>query len=177
MTSSSLPEPGLTIRSATPADAPGVLAIYGPVVRDTHVSFEAEPPTVEEMAERIEATLREHPWLVAVSEKGEILGYAYGSSFRSRPAYRWTVEVSAYVLPDARGRGIGRALYRRLLDELEERGFVTALAAIALPNAESVAFHEAFGFERVGVFRDVGFKLGGWWDVGWWQRPLASRES
>ena len=162
---------GLEVRPATPADAAAAAAIYAPVVRDTHVSFEAEPPTVEEMRSRIALTLRSHPWLVAVAD-GEVLGYAYGGSFRSRPAYRWSVEVSAYVRDDARGEGVGRALYDALLGDLRERGFVTALAAIALPNPPSVAFHEAFGFEPVGVFRKVGFKLGRWWDVGWWSLEL-----
>ena len=159
------------IRLANAADAAGVLAIYAPIVRDTAISFELVPPTLSEMQQRIEKTLTEFPWLVAEAEQN-VVGYAYASRHRTRAAYQWSVDVSVYVRADARGRGIARALYRALLRLLEELSYCTALAGIALPNEASVRFHEAMGFRPVGTYRNVGFKLGTWHDVGWWQRPL-----
>jgi phosphinothricin acetyltransferase len=153
-------------------DVGPMLDIYEPVVRDTIISFEYAPPTVEAFAQRVMETLPSKPWLVYV-DGSDVLGYAYGSTFRTRTAYQWSVEVSAYVAEGARGRGVGRALYDSLLAILRLQGFVKAFAGITLPNPESVTFHEALGFTLVGVLRDVGYKLGGWHDVGWWQRGLA----
>ena len=98
----------------------------------------------------------------------------YGSSYRNRSAYQWSVEVSAYVREDRQGRGIARGLYAALFGILETQGYVTALAGIALPNPASVGFHEAMGFQHLGTYRNVGFKLGSWHDVGWWQRSFLS---
>lgn len=159
------------IRLANAADAEGVLAIYAPIVRDTPISFELVPPTVNEMRERIETTLTELPWLVAESAH-DVVGYAYASRHRQRAAYQWSVDVSVYVSENARGRGVARALYRRLLGILEELSYCTALAGIALPNEASVGFHEAMGFTPIGIYSKVGYKLGTWHDVGWWQRTL-----
>lgn len=160
----------MTVRLATPADAAGVRAIYAPFVRDTHVSFEAEVPSVDEVARRIAATAPAHPWLVA-DDEGAVAGYAYASPHRSRAAYQWSVEVSIYVAGPR--RGLGRTLYGALLDVLRAQGFANAYAGIALPNAASVGFHEALGFEPVGVYRGVGFKAGAWRDVGWWSLRLG----
>ncbi|HKY29125.1 MAG TPA: arsinothricin resistance N-acetyltransferase ArsN1 family B [Pyrinomonadaceae bacterium] len=160
------------IRIATAADAESVLEIYGPIVRDTAISFELVPPTVAEMQERIESTLATLPWLVA-AEAQDVVGYAYASRHRERPAYQWAVDVSVYVRADARGHGVARALYRILLGILEDLSYHTVLAGITLPNEASVAFHEAMGFRPVGIYRNVGYKLGSWHDVGWWQRPLG----
>lgn len=160
------------LRLATPDDAEGVVAIYAPIVRDTIISFELEPPDADEVARRIEATLRERPWLVW-DEGGRMLGYAYASRHRERAAYQWSVDVSAYVHPDARRRGLARNLYRALFELLARQGYRQAFAGITLPNPASVGFHEALGFRPVGVYRAVGFKLGAWHDVGWWQRPLT----
>lgn len=164
------------IRVATPADAGAFLEIYAPVVRDTPISFEIEPPSASELAERVRATLVDRPWLVLEGEEGAVGGYAYATAFRSRPAYRWCAEVSVYVRESHRGRGVGEALYRALLDALGAQGFRSAVAAVTLPNPASVALHERLGFEAVGVFRRVGYKFGRWHDVGWWQRSLGHGE-
>lgn len=163
----------MQIRPAGAEDGAGCAAIYAPFVTGTAVSFETEPPTSAGMSERIERCLRTHPWLVAEDE-GILLGYAYGTTHRRRPAYRWAAEVSVYVAPTARRRGVGRALYGRLLADLTECGYRLALAGVTLPNPASVTLHEAMGFEGVGVYRGVGYKLGAWHDVGWWQCPLGA---
>lgn len=155
-------------------DAEAIAAIYAPFVNDTVISFEDVAPTAAEMAARIERLTRTHAWLVA-EDGGEILGYAYGCPHRERAAYRWATEVSVYVDPRHQRRGAGRALYEALFGLLAEQGYRIALAGIALPNDASVALHEACGFEPVGVYRRIGFKLGAWWDVGWWQCDLARR--
>jgi len=160
-----------TIRSAVEADAAALLAIYGPFVESTAVSFETVVPTVEEFAARIARALTGWQWLVAEQE-GQCIGYAYGSSHRQRHAYRWSVEVSAYVHPNHHRRGVGRALYLRLLEELAQKGFCNAYAGTTLPNEGSVALHRAVGFEFIGVFKAVGRKFGKWHDVAWFQRIL-----
>ena len=160
------------IRLATVADAPGIHAIYAPMVRDTAISFEMEPPTVDAMAKRILTTLAMYPWLVW-EEGGRIAGYAYGSRHRERPAYQWSAEVTAYVHPDFQRRGIGGALYRVLLALFRAQGFCNAYAIITLPNAASVALHEAAGFSSLAVYRGVGYKLGRWHDVGLFEQRLA----
>ena len=165
---------GYAIRFASAADAIQVAAIYAPLVRETIISFETEVPSEAEMARRIESSLATHAWLVAEHE-GRILGYAYGTRHRTRAAYRWSVDVSCYVRPEVHRRGIGRALYLELFERLGERGYRAAHAGIALPNDPSVAFHESLGFEPVGIYRKVGWKLGAWHDVGWWQRELGER--
>ena len=162
------------IRLATADDAARVADIYAPVVRDTAVSFETVAPTAREIAERIESVSAYAPWLVLV-EGPDVLGYAYASQHRARAAYAWSVDVSVYVHADHRARGVGSALYTSLFAALAVQGFCVAHAGITLPNAASVALHESLGFEPVGVYRDVGFKLGAWHDVGWWRRPLRER--
>jgi phosphinothricin acetyltransferase len=160
------------IRIATAQDAEAVTAIYARVVRDTFISFELEPPAVEEMRGRIVSTLQLLPWLVSLDEQGAVSGYVYASKHRDRPAYQWSVDTTAYVREDCRGRGVGRALYVALFDALVQLGYYQAFAGIALPNDASVALHESVGFKAIGVYRKVGYKLGGWRDVGWWQREL-----
>lgn len=162
----------MRIRTATIDDSAALAAIYGPIVRDTAISFETAPPSAGEMAARIERTLKTHPWLVAEAA-GEVIGYAYASSHRERAAYRWSVDASVYVREGGRRRGVARALYSRLFEILAAQNFHMVHAGIALPNEASVAFHEAMGFELVGVYREVGHKLGLWRDVGWWARRLA----
>lgn len=161
------------IRRAVANDATAIGAIYAPIVRDTPISFEIDPPTVEEMARRIETIGSATPWLVC-EEAGRLLGYAHAGSHRVRAAYRWSVDVSVYVAASQRGRGVAGALYAALLTTLEAQGFHRAYAGITLPNPESVALHERAGFSVLGVYREVGYKLGTWHDVGWWERALAS---
>jgi L-amino acid N-acyltransferase YncA len=162
-----------TIRLASEDDAGQIRAIYGPFCY-TPVSFEAEAPSLDEMRRRIAALAGKMPWLVC-DDGGTVLGYAYASAHRARVAYQWSVEVSAYVAEGLRRRGIGRALYTALLGALPRQGYVNAYAGITLPNAGSVGLHEAVGFTPVGIYEDVGYKLGAWHSVGWWERPLCER--
>jgi len=162
------------IRLATSADAEAIAAIYRPIVDATAISFETVPPTPAEIARRIASILEIAPWLVYQDGDG-IAGYAYGSRHRDRAAYQWSVDVSVYVAEGTRRRGIGRALYKALFPLLRLQGFYAAYAGITLPNAASVGLHEAVGFRPVGVYRAVGYKLGAWHDVGWWQLSLRDR--
>jgi L-amino acid N-acyltransferase YncA len=165
----------LLIRLAGAEDAAAIAAIYRPYVEDSRISFEEAAPDAAEMARRIAGELPGfHPWFVA-EEDGRLLGYAASSRFRTRPAYRWTVEIGIYLAPSAQGRGIGRALLSALLETLERQGYVAAIGAIALPNTASVALHEKLGFSHTGTYRQVGFKAGKWLDVGLWQKELAPR--
>jgi L-amino acid N-acyltransferase YncA len=163
----------MNIRVAAPADAPAITAIYAPMVANTSISFELSPPEESEMRERIVKTLASLPWLVSEDRHGRIDGYAYASRHRDRPAYQWSVDVTAYVREDSRRTGVGRRLYQVLLTELTALGYCQAFAGIALPNTASIALHESMGFEPIGVYRRVGFKLGAWRDVGWWQKQLG----
>jgi L-amino acid N-acyltransferase YncA len=160
------------LRLATAGDAAAIAAIYAPIVRDTIISFEVEPPTIEEMRGRIERVLEFFPWLVCERE-GRIAGYAYAGKHGERFGYRWSVDVSCYVHPDARRLGIGSALYLALLRILRKQGFHGAFAGITLPNEASVRLHESVGFERIATYREVGYKLGAWHDTGWWQCRLG----
>ncbi len=164
----------MTIRIANPDDAPAITEIYAPIVRDTVISFELEAPTIDEMRRRIATTLQSLPWLVSVDAAGNLDGYAYASRHRERAAYRWSVDVTVYVRSDARRQGIAGSLYRSLFDALASLGYYQAFAGIALPNAASVALHESAGFAPAGVYRKVGYKLGAWHNVGWWQRELRT---
>jgi phosphinothricin acetyltransferase len=164
----------LTVRPATPQDAAVLAAIYAPFVEQTAISFEEVPPTAEEFARRIDKSLSRWQWLVAEVE-GIAAGYAYGSPHRERAAYRWSVEVSAYVDPRFQRRGIARTLYGALFDDLAAKGFCTAFAGITLPNDASVGLHTAVGFAPIGVFRSIGWKFGQWHDVAWFQRALRDR--
>jgi phosphinothricin acetyltransferase len=161
----------VNIRPASIADAEACRAIYAPYVADSWVSFETEPPDVVVMAERIAQNCASHGWFIAELD-GQVAGYAYGSAHRTRQAYQTSCDVAVYVDSSHGRKGVGRALYRVLLPHLRERGFHAAFAGIALPNPGSIALHEAYGFTPVGIYREVGWKLGGWRDVGWWQTLL-----
>ncbi len=165
---------GLIIRDARPGDAKACLDTYAPFVTDTAVSFELVPPTVPEFEARIASAQSQWAWLVA-ERGGEVAGYAYASAFRTRAAYRFTVETSAYVHPAHRGQGVAAALYRRLFEILVEKGYCNAYAGIALPNDASVAFHKSLGFTPVGVFHRGGWKFGKWHDISWWEKALKDR--
>lgn len=162
----------MLIRPADPdRDASFCAAIYAPFVTDNWVSFEIEPPDAAEMARRIHTYCDSHGWLVA-EQGGRILGYAYGSPHRERAAYARSCDVAVYVDPANARQGVGRVLYSHLLPMLAERGCHAAFAGIALPNPGSIGLHEAMGFTPVGTYREVGWKMDGWRDVGWWQRLL-----
>lgn len=163
----------MTIRTADPdRDAAACAAIYAPSVEDAPISFEERAPDAAEMTARIRRIQATHPWLVA--ERGDsVVGYAYACPHRQRTAYRWSVDVSVYVAAGAVGEGIGRALYTELFERLRAQRFRMAYAGITLPNPASVALHESLGFAQVGTMREVGWKLGEWRDVGWFQLELA----
>lgn len=162
---------GSIIRIAEPADAPGILAIYAPYCDTSPISFEIVAPSVEQMAERIAGITADYPWLVCEID-GQIAGYVYASRHRERAAYRWMVEVTVYVATTHRRRGVGRALYTSLFLILAEQNYFKALAGITLPNAQSVGLHESMGFTKIGIYPAVGYKMGRWLDVGWWQLAL-----
>ena len=161
-----------TIRLATEADAEQVQAIYAPFCEaDSHVSFEVEPPTIDEIRRRIARTLERFPWLVC-DDEGEVVGYAYAGPHNERAAYGWSVNVSVYIRQGRRGAGIGRALYTSLFAMLKLQGFVNAFAGATLPNPASEGLHLAMGFKPVGIYHHVGFKAGAWHDTVWWHLPL-----
>jgi L-amino acid N-acyltransferase YncA len=163
----------MLIRHADAArDAAACAAIYAPFVNGSAVSFEEVAPSPAEMAERITAYSERYQWLIA-DGGGEVAGFAYAAPHRARAAYRWTAEVSVYIAAGYRRQGVGRVLYGALLPLLQRQGLALVIAGVTLPNDASVAFHEAFGFVPVGVFRGIGFKTGAWRDVGFWQLRLA----
>lgn len=168
----------IAIRAATAADAAAIAAIYAPHVLTGTASFETEPPDARAMRTRMASSDGLYPWLVATTgdagdEAGSgVIGYAYASKFRDRPAYRYVCESSIYLTDTSSGSGVGRLLYEALIDTLRAQGFVHAVGAIALPNDRSIKLHEAVGFRRQGVYREVGFKHGRWIDVGFWQCEL-----
>jgi phosphinothricin acetyltransferase len=159
------------IRPVTVADAAAICDIYNGYVRDTVITFEEAPVTPAEMARRIEDFTARFPWLVAEGE-GAIVGYAYATPWRVRSAYRFSVETTVYVAPVHHGRGIGGSLYRELLEGLRKLEVHCAVACIALPNEASVALHEKLGFKKIGQFVEIGYKLGRWVDVGYWELIL-----
>jgi phosphinothricin acetyltransferase len=169
----------MLVREATDEDAARCAAIYAPYVTETAISFETEPPSEDEMRERIAVARATHAWLV-LEDGGRLTGYAYGSAFHRRAAYRWACEVSVYLEmgpPPLRRRGGGRMLYGELLPRLAARGYRVAIAGMALPNDASVGLHRALGFEVVGTYRRIGWKHGRWHDVMWMQKELENPSS
>jgi phosphinothricin acetyltransferase len=160
-------------RIARDEDAAAIHAIYAPHITDGVATFETELPGVDAMRERIRARLPHYPWLVWV-EDGEVLAYAYAGRFRERAAYDWIAETSIYVHADAQRRGIARRLYTTLLETMRLQGLTQAVGVITVPNPVSVTFHESLGFAPAGVWRQCGWKLGQWWDVGVWQLTLQA---
>jgi L-amino acid N-acyltransferase YncA len=159
------------IRLATEKDAGGILAIYAPYIEQTSFTFETETPSVEAFAERIKSYLQNWPWLVC-EINGLIAGYAYATRYRERTAYQWCTESSIYIHDDFQKKNIGFALYNGLFKILEKQGFRNVYAVINLPNEKSVAFHEKCGFKYFATYEKVGYKLGKWKNVGWWQLIL-----
>lgn len=159
------------VRLATPEDAAGILAIYAPYIANTSFTFETELPSVNDFAERIRNYLIQWPWLVCEAN-GMITGYAYATRYRERTAYQWCVESSIYIHDDFQKAGIGKILYTALFEILKRQGFNNVYAVINLPNEKSVAFHEKLGFHYFATYEKVGYKLGKWKNVGWWQLSL-----
>lgn len=159
------------VRGASAQDGAACAAIYTPYVTDTAITFEIDPPGATEMSARITAAVQSHAWLV-LEEAGRVVGYAYGSPFKARAAYRWACEVSIYLEPGRRRTGAGRMLYEALLPRLADRGYRMAVAGMTLPNDASVGLHTAMGFEPAGTYRRIGWKLDAWHDVAWMQRTI-----
>jgi phosphinothricin acetyltransferase len=160
------------IRVAEERDAQAIAGIYAPAITDGVISFELTPPDAREISRRMLVIQRQYPWLV-YEESKTVLGYVYASVHNERAAYRWSVDVTAYVRGDAHRRGIGRALYSALFEILVLQGYRTACAGVTLPNTASVEMHAAMRFKEVGVYHGVGYKFGKWHDVGWYERSLA----
>jgi phosphinothricin acetyltransferase len=165
----------IAIRAATPDDAGAIAAIYAPYVLSGTVSFENEAPDARTMRTRMTHSNGLYPWLVATNgdpNGGGVLGYAYANQFRDRPAYRYVVETSIYMSGPTQGQGAPRLLYEALVDTLRAQNFTQAIGVITLPNDGAIRLHESVGFQRAGIYREVGFKQGRWIDVGFWQREL-----
>jgi len=169
-----LPLAGI-IRDATQDDVAAMLEIYAPFIKNTSVTFEISIPSVIDFTNKWIEIKKLAPWLIYEWE-GRVVGYVYASKHREREAYRWSIEVSAYIDTAFHRRGVARILYSALFRRLKAQGFCMALAGITLPNESSVRFHEAMGFERIGVYKKIGFKMGAWHDVGWWQKSLQGPE-
>jgi L-amino acid N-acyltransferase YncA len=159
------------IRPVTPADAPALCDIYNYYVQNTVVTFEEHPVPSAEMERRIRVIGATYPWLIFQDET-KILGYAYANRWKERSGYRFSAESTVYCRNDSTSKGIGTALYSRLMAELRARGVHTVFGGIALPNDASCALHEKLGFSKVAHLREVGFKFQRWVDVGYWQLLL-----
>lgn len=164
------------IRPIRATDAEACRAIYSHAVLNTTASFEVDEPSAQDFSARIEKVVSTYPWLV-YEESGKVKGYAYVDRFNPRAAYLWSVLCSVYVAPDAQGRGIGRKLYERLFPLTERLGYRSVFAGITIPNETSVRLHERFGFRRAALYEKVGYKMGAWHDVGWWQLDLGEKLS
>lgn len=165
------------ITFAKAEDAPAIAKLYAPFVENTAVSFETTPPSADEMAKRIEGLASAQlPWLVMKNDH-RLLGYAYAAKHRDREAYQWSVESSAYVDESVRRSSVGRNLYNALFDTLKRQGYQNVYAGTTLPNDASIAFHKSFGFREIGVYREVGYKLGKWHDVAWWYLRIGSHDA
>ena len=166
------------IRPVEVRDAASVAAIYAPHVTEGVASFELTPPDATEMAARIAATTATYPWLVCdAPEAAGVVGYVYATAFNPRAAYQWSAAVTVYIDGQFRRAGIGRALYTSLFALMRLQGFYNAYGGITLPNAGSVGLHETMGFRPVAMYREVGYKFGRWWDVGWWEMELQPKSA
>lgn len=168
-------ENNYSIRLARHEDAKEILAIYEPFILNTAVTFEEVVPALDEFKNRIGNIQKECPYLVCEID-GKIAGYAYASSYRSRAAYRWNREVSVYVHPQFQRRNVAKALYHALFPILKMQGYARLYAVITLPNEASVRLHESFGFKEFALYKNVGYKLGQWQNVGWWELDLIEDE-
>ena len=159
------------IRNVSVNDAVQICDIYNYYVKNTIITFEETPVPVHEMRSRIEQITKKLPWIV-YQEKNQIVGYAYASEWKSRCAYKYSVETTVYLKYGMEGNGIGSILYDELLDLLRKKNYHAALGGISLPNDVSVALHEKFGFQKIAQFKEVGYKFDKWIDVGYWELIL-----
>ncbi|MBB5664370.1 phosphinothricin acetyltransferase [Rhizobium leguminosarum] len=162
------------LRDASQADIPAITGIYRESVLNGTSSYEITPPSEAEMAQRFAAIVgQQYPYIAAAGADGGLLGYAYASAFRVRPAYRWMVEDSIYLAPEARGRGIGKALMAELIDRCTSLGFRQMIAVTGGASPASIALHLKAGFVEVGLMRGAGYKHGRWLDTMLMQRSLG----
>ena len=162
----------MLVRLVIADDLPAMVEITNWAIEHTAAHFGIEAISVSELSARWEQTRAWFPWYSA-SFEGVLAGYAYASPYKQRAAYRWTADVSVYVHPDHQGRGVGKALYAKLIDALRAQGFRSLYAGITLPNPASRKLHESFGFEQIGTLKHAGWKLGRWHDVSFWQLTLV----
>jgi phosphinothricin acetyltransferase len=160
------------IRPVRADDAAAICSIYNHYVESAIFTFEEQPIQVDEMRERIRKISAKHPYIVWEEESGEVNGFAYINTWKEREAYRFSAEVSVYIRNELRGRGMGRALMEKLLEEVRKTEIHSLVSGIVLPNDPSVILHEKFGFVKIGLFREIGFKLNRWLDVGYWELIL-----
>ena len=160
------------IRSVSPDDGAAICSIYNHYVENTIHTFEERPIQIDEMRERIRKISARYPYLVWEDETGEVNGFAYINTWKEREAYRFSAELSVYIKDSLRGRGIGRSLMERLLEEVRKTEIHSLVSGIVLPNDPSVSLHEKFGFVKIGMFREIGYKLNRWLDVGYWELLL-----
>jgi len=161
------------IRKVKPEDVQDIALIYNYYIEKSTITFETDPVSVEEMSERIAAISEKYPYLVYEDvESGKVAGYCYVSSWKKKAAYNKTVESTIYIDKAFQGKGIGRALMNKLINELKEKSFHAIIACITIPNPTSVKLHENLGFMQVSDFREVGYKFGKWLDVGDWELIL-----
>ncbi|SHE41877.1 GNAT family N-acetyltransferase [Vibrio gazogenes] len=164
----------MKIRDSHLNDSAAITAIYNHFIRDTTITFEEQPLSVDQMSARLQKTLSTGlPWLV-LEVDDEIMGYAYASPWHTRSAYRFTVELTIYLAPTAAGNGFGRKLYSELLERLKQQGIKNVMGVIALPNLPSVRLHESLGFKPVGEFNNIGFKFNRYISVGYWQLDIEA---
>ncbi len=159
------------IRLIQAGDNQAVLAVYKPYIENTAITFEYDVPASEAFLERIKHISTAYPWLVCL-QNNEVIGYAYASKYRDRAAYQWAAESAVYLTEGAHRKGIARVLYETLFDILRFLGYTNLYAIITLPNPKSVGFHQAMGFQEIGIFRKVGYKFDEWHDVIWFERHL-----
>ncbi len=166
--------PMLNIRDAVRADIPVITAIYAESVENDSATYELTAPGTVEMEQRFTTiTSNGYPYIVAEDDQGTVLGYAYASAFRTRPAYNWFVEDSIYLAPEARGKGLGKALLSELLRRCTALGFRQMVAVIGGESAGSFALHASLGFEHTGCMKASGFKFGKWLDTYFMQLALG----
>ena len=164
--------PAIRLRSATADDAEALLAIYQPYIEYSAITFEEEVPTAAAFAGRVALCLERYPWLVAEID-GQLAGYTYASVYNERAAYQWACLASVYLAEEFKGRGVARPLYEALFALLRAQGYRSVFALITLPNDPSVRLHERCGFRYFTTFKNIGYKLGRWQEVGWWRLDLA----
>ena len=163
----------LVVREARPDDGEAVSRIYAPYVVETPYTFEEQVPDAREMSQRIDDILTKYPYLIAELD-GRVVGYAYGTAFRPRASYRWSVEIAVYLDKTCHRRGLGRTMCNILFPLLQAQRFAVVYASITIPNPPSIGLFESLGFVRNGIFHAVGFKLGAWHDVGYWEKQLIT---